>query len=45
MMTAKIIKKQKVHKSVIERKLKLENYKNCLKAAQLHNKISYLEKK
>ena len=44
MMTAKIIKKQKVHKSVIKRKLKLENYKNCLKAAQLHNKISYLEK-
>ena len=27
-----------------QRKLKFENYKNCLKATQLDNKIKYLEK-
>ena len=32
-------------KSVIKRKFKFENYKNCLKAAPLDNKIKYLEKK
>ena len=31
-------------KCVIKRKLKLENYKSCLEAAQLDNKINYLEK-
>ena len=29
----------------MERKLKFEIYKNCLKATQLDNEISYLEKK
>ena len=29
---------------MIKRKLKLENYKNCLEATQLDNKIKYLEK-
>ena len=29
---------------VIERKLKFQNYKNCLKATQLENKINRLEK-
>ena len=29
---------------VIKRKLKFENYKNCLGAAQLENKINHLEK-
>ena len=28
----------------IKRKLKFENYKNCLEATQLENTISYLEK-
>ena len=37
-------KKQKVKKCVIKRKLKFENYKNCLEATQLENKIKYLEK-
>ena len=32
-------------KCVIKRKLKFENYKNCLEATQLDNKIKYLEKK
>ena len=32
-------------KCVIKRKLKFENYKNCLEATQLENKINYLEKK
>ena len=29
---------------VMKRKLKFENYKNCLEATQLENTISYLEK-
>ena len=32
-------------KSVIKRKLKFENYKNCLEATQFENKVSKLEKK
>ena len=32
-------------KHVIKRKLKFENYKNCLEATQLENKVNYLEKK
>ena len=35
------IKKQRV----IKKKLKFENYKNVLEAAQLENKINHLEKK
>ena len=31
-------------KCVIKRKIKFENYKNCLEATQLNNKIKYLEK-
>ena len=31
-------------KCVMKRKLKFENYKNCLEATQLDNKINYLEK-
>ena len=31
-------------KFAIKRKLKFENYKNCLEATQLENKINYLEK-
>ena len=38
-------KKAKVTKKcVLKRKLKFENYKNCLEATQLDNKIKYLEK-
>ena len=38
-------KKAKVSKKcVIKRKLKFENYKNCLKATQLENKINHLQK-
>ena len=37
--------KSKRHKKcVVKRKLKIENYKNCLEGTQLHNKIKYLEK-
>ena len=32
-------------KCVIKRKLKFENYENCLGATQLENKINHLEKK
>ena len=39
------IKKGKIIKKIgIKRKLKFENYKNCLEATQLDNKIKYLEK-
>ena len=31
-------------KCVIKRKLKFENFKNCLEASQLENKVSYIEK-
>ena len=31
-------------KCVIKRKLKFENYKSCLEATQLDNKIKYIEK-
>ena len=38
-------KKAKGTKScVIKRKLKFENYKNCLEATQIENKINHLEK-
>ena len=43
-MTVLKIKKQKAQKSVIKRKLKFENYKNCLEATQLGKKINYLQK-
>ena len=32
-------------KCVIKRKLKTENYKNCLEATQLEIKVNFLEKK
>ena len=31
-------------KCVIKRKLKFENYKSCLEATQLENKINHIEK-
>ena len=31
-------------KCIIKRKLKFENYKSCLEATELDNKINYLEK-
>ena len=33
------------NKNVIKRKLRFENYKNCLEASQLENEIKHLEKK
>ena len=39
------IKKQKAQKSVTKRKLKFQDYKNCLEAAQIKRKINYLRKK
>ena len=38
------IKKQKTQKIVIKQKLKFEDYKHCLEATQLENKINQLEK-
>ena len=42
-MTVVKIKKQDTKRCVMKRKLKFENYKNCLEAAQLDNTIGYLE--
>ena len=33
-----------IKKCVIKRKLKFEDYKNCLEASQLDNRIKYLQK-
>ena len=44
-MTVVKIKKQKAQKRcVIKRKLKLQDYRNCLEAAQIERKINYLRK-
>ena len=43
-MVVKIKKGKIIKKHGIKRKLKFENYKNCLEATQLDNKIKYLEK-
>ena len=37
-------KSKGTRKCAIKRKLKFENYKNCLRATQLENKIKHLEK-
>ena len=40
------IKRRKVQKKcIIKRKPKLQDYKNCLRTAQIVGKIKYLEKK
>ena len=36
--------KIKKHKNCVIKKLKFENYKNCLEAVPLKNKINHLEK-
>ena len=38
------IKKQNAQKSVVKRRLKFENYEDCLETTQLENKINYLKK-
>ena len=38
-------KAKDTNKYVINRKIKFENYKNCLEVTQCENKINYLEKK
>ena len=43
-MTVVKIKKQKLQKSVLKRKPKFEDCKNCFEATQLENKMKYLEK-
>ena len=43
----RIVKEKKAKgrkKCVTKRKLKFENYKNCLEATRLENKINHLEK-
>ena len=41
----KIKKAKGTKKCVLKRKLKFQDYKDCLKAARLEIKINYLEKK
>ena len=36
-------KKQKAQKSAIKGKLKVQDYRNCLEAAQIENKITHFE--
>ena len=43
-MVVKIKKGKDTKICVTKRKLKFENYKNCLEATQLENKINCLEK-
>ena len=43
-MTVVKIKKQKAQKVYHKKKFKFENYKNCLEATQLENKINHIEK-
>ena len=44
MMVVKIKKSKDTENCVIKKKLKFENYKNCLDATQVDNKINYFEK-
>ena len=44
-MAMKIKKEIGTKRHVVKRKLKFENYKNCLETTQLENKINYLENK
>ena len=37
-------KSKRRKKCVMKRKIKFEDYKNCLKAAQIENKLNHLEK-
>ena len=40
----KKVKKQEIQNCVTKTKFKYEDYKNCLKASQVENKIIHLEK-
>ena len=44
MMVVKIKKQEAQKQCAIKRKLKFENYKNCLEATQLDSKIKHLQK-
>ena len=44
MTAAKIKKAKRTKEFVIKRKLKYEDFKNCLKLTQLKNKINHLDK-
>ena len=39
------IKKQKEQKSVSKRKLKFQDYENCLETSQIENQTNYIRKK
>ena len=44
-MGVKIKKEKNTKKCVIRGKIKFEDYKNCLEATHIENKINYLEKR
>ena len=44
MTDVKIKKARDTKKCVMKRKIKFENYQNCLEATKLENKMNYLEK-
>ena len=39
----KYVQKKRTKNSVIKRKLRFQNYKNCLVATQIENKVNYIE--
>ena len=44
-MGVKIKKEKNTKKCVIRGKIKFDDYKNCLEATHIENKINYLEKR
>ena len=44
MTLVKIKKAKGIKKCVMKRKIKFKNYKTCLEATQLENKINHLER-
>ena len=44
-MGVKIKKEKNTKKCVIRGKIRFEDYKNCLEATHIENKINYLEKR
>ena len=44
-MGVKIKKEKNTQKCVIRGKIKFDDYKNCLEATHIENKINYLEKR
>ena len=44
MRAVKVKKTKGIKRCVLKRKLKFENYKNCLKVTQIENEIKHMKK-